>query len=383
MLFNILQSFKKRKKFYFFMIFQLLFCFISLNECFSIINYYNNNIKIVKKIIPTNDTFTIDKRVDAKFQPLDKIDFSKIDNFYKFLNSNTNLTLKGGYLYNSSNVLGIDKYILSYDFFSILEGRKFNTKDFENKNNLPVILGYNFKEKFKLGESINLEGKNYNIVGFLNKNTTFLQEGNSFIEKLKKLDDFFIIPIFYDELGKIDKLTFINSYLFNVEKNDKNTFKNINNKMEELSLEYEIKSFEKIVNDFYGETKGFSKIEMINTFILLIISIFAIVSSALLSIVNRKKEFGVLMALGASKKNIILQVILENILILLGAFIISFIHFCFLGKHLFGGIINVQISLFNIGVTGLLMLILLLFISLSITRKMFKFSLKDLIGGRN
>ena len=385
MLFNILKSFRKRKKFCFFMIIQLFFCFISLNECFAMINYYDTNIKSVKKIISINNTFTINQKIGSNFRNIDKTKSTAINSFYQFLSDDTELSKKGGYLYNdyesSNNILGIDKNLLSYNAFNVIKGRNFTLEDFNDRENLPIILGYNFKDKFKLNENININNKNYKVVGFLKKDSIFLQEGNIFIDKLKNLDNYFLIPIFFDELDDINKVAFMQSYLFTIIKDNTEILQKINDKIKYFSLEYEVKPFKQTVTELYGQTKGFAKIKMINSLLLLLVSLSGIISNAILSIMNRKREFGILMALGASKKNIIIQVILENVLILIGAFILSFVHFSFLGRHLFGGILNVSISFYNIGTTTLILFILLLIISLIIIKSMFKFSLKDLIGG--
>lgn len=380
MFYNILKSIATRKKFFFFLVIQLVFIFISINECNSIYSYYNDNIKDIKKIINVNNTMSFDIKNSAKRKNIQDINFNNISEFYNFISNNSKITEKGGYIYRN-NTLGFDENFLSFYSLPISKGRSFTKDDYEDKNNSPVLLGSNFEESYNLGDTINIENKDFKIIGFIQKDTKFLQEGNIFTDTLVNLNDYIIKPIYFEDLNNIEKISFMKSFIFNKPKNLNINDLNVNEKIQELSLDYVVKPFSDIMKLFYNSTKGPAKIKIINSILLSLITTSGLVSSAIVSLLKRKREFGILIALGATKKNIVLQVILENTLLVIFSFFLSILHFAFLGRYLYGGIVTVNLNIANIFVTVCILFLIIISISLIILIQIFKFSSKELIGG--
>lgn len=76
-----------------------------------------------------------------------------------------------------------------------MNGIELKQSDFTLTNDIPVILGYNYKEYYSVGDSINAlflsQNMNFVVTGFFNKETSLLFDNNTF-----SLDDIFLIPLF-------------------------------------------------------------------------------------------------------------------------------------------------------------------------------------------
>lgn len=380
MFYNILKSIASRKKFFFFLVIQLVFVFISINECNAVYSYYNDNMKDIKKIIDVNNTMSFDIKNSAKRKNIQDINVDHITEFYDFISNNSKISEKGGYIYRN-NILGLDKNFLSFYSFPISKGRNLTKDDYKDKNNLPVVLGSNFEENYNLGDTISIENKAFTIIGFIKKDTKFLQEGNIFTDSLINLNDYIIMPIYFYDLNDIDKVSFMKSFIFNKPNTLTIDDLEINEKIKELSLDYVVRPFNDIMKLFYNSTKGPAKIKIINSILLLFITMSGLVSSAIVSLLKRKREFGILIALGASKKSILLQVILENTLLVIFSFILSILQFAFYGRYLYNGIVTVNLNITNLFITVCILFIIIISISLILLIQIFKFSSKELIGG--
>lgn len=380
MFFNIFKAISSRRKLSLFIFIQLVFAFISLNECSAIYKYYNENIKEIKEIIDIDNLNSLDKKLSSKRSNIDEIDFTDIEELYDFIINHKDIQRKGGYIYQN-NTMGIDISFLSIDTFDIEEGRLFTEKDYSEKSKLPVIVGSNYKKQYSLEDNIVVEGKEYQIIGFLKEDSKFLQEGNIFTDKLTNLNDYIIMPIGFEDLNKFEKLVFMESFIFEKPPNFTVEDLGIDEKIEELSLNYRVRGFDEIMGLFYDSTKGPTKVRVINTILLLFITMSGLSSSVIVLLLKRKREFGILMAMGASKKDVIVQVVLENVLLITGAFIVGLIHFIFLGRYLYGGIIEVNVNISTIFISMVILFATVMSISLIILIKMFKYSSKELIGG--
>lgn len=195
--------------------------------------------------------------------------------------------------------------------FELSEGRNFTKEDFELEDNVPVILGaeykgiYNIGDKFKYFDYRNLVEKNIEVVGIVKADSYFFDSGD-----ITTLDDRVICPIENFKLD--DKISskfenFISSSL--VVTNDKDSaLKEIRENSSDLGL-YTL-SFKSCDSDIQFLIDNLSKNCKDSIFLSFTIFLFVsigIIAVQLNNIKERLREFGIYLLIGSSKKDIILR----------------------------------------------------------------------------
>lgn len=117
----------------------------------------------------------------------------------------------------------IDYHAQEYFKISVSDGRVFNESDFEEKNNLPVLLGSNYADIFNVGDQLEAQFYSINVVlevvGIIQKDTFVYFNG----EPEFYLDNYVIVPyVNYSTphsereewFQKIVYLAMINGYIF-------------------------------------------------------------------------------------------------------------------------------------------------------------------------
>lgn len=205
----------------------------------------------------------------------------------------------------NSRVVGLN---VSKDYYDMLNknlilGKGFSLDDFEltSKDVIPIILGKDYKSKCNINDIV--EDKNsrqkYLVVGFF-KSNKYLAESNYELTMNINLKNSFIIPMNEPEVMNTNDaiIKFNNNKDSNI-KIDNIIFKN---------MKETIKSD---VNNFFNSNKQWLPFLIISV----IVALIGIIISTILSIISRKREFGIRMVLGESRNRILLKVTIENIIL--------------------------------------------------------------------
>lgn len=220
-----------------------------------------------------------------------------------------------------ANILAVTPDYMDILSLTISEGRLLSEIDIENYSKICLIGNDISEDLFPLtdpvGEKLKINGEDYTVVGVLTA------VGSSFGTNI---DDVIIIPFTTAKYLKSD--TSINNLYIKVENE-----KNIDDTTE--LIEYYVENYLGIDSDYFSVSSQDSMLSTMdiitNTFSLLlggiasislIVGGIGVMNVMLVSVTERTKEIGIRKALGAKRKDILLQFLIESlVLCLIGGFI--------------------------------------------------------------
>ncbi len=269
---------------------------------------------------------------------------SRLNQFYQFLTSNdqfvfasftpTSIFVKN-HIYSilpasEGELFKINGFYIDYDYYSIFEnglgviqGRRLVEEDFGNRNTVPVLLGWAYREIYQIGDIITAYRNRFDEV--ILEVIGFLQPGSFLINNLFDmviLDSMFVAPLSGNlisnfRIGEYDMLIF-SSIL--ITETPKQALQAIQDKSRELSL---------YMLEIHDSNDGFqNRMELVNQsikyyyllfYLVLGFSTIGITLSILNSIDMKSMEFGVHMLCGASTRDFIIRIVLELGIIIFGS----------------------------------------------------------------
>ncbi|HFK1393403.1 MULTISPECIES: ABC transporter permease [Bacillus] len=190
----------------------------------------------------------------------------------------------------------------------------FSHDDFQknSEEKTKVLMGSYFKKYFQVGDTINNQ---YTITGFLPENKFIVN--NNTTNTYLKLDYAMIMPMSFDRFEKYEAM-FLRLHQSTVLYLQKGA--DVKKLEEEIQLKgnggtFHLKSLGDEINEDVT-LNGYSEIPQLIVGILFIVfSIVGIVVTTIVSILMRKREFGIKIAFGESKFGMFIQIVLENIIV--------------------------------------------------------------------
>lgn len=202
-------------------------------------------------------------------------------------------------------------------------GTGFTSQDFRksSQGQMPVLVGSFFKSYYSLGDLIN--GK-YKIVGFLpNKYLVYSNTSNVYL----KLDKAFIMPMPTDRFHSDDAISSrLQQTTLLTLKPDANV-NELNNIFSSNQVHLILKNLGASVHENIEQNMYLETFQTILGLAFVLFSITGIVVTTIVSLMIRKREFGIKLALGERPLGILGQITIENILIGIVGFGLSLIHF--------------------------------------------------------
>ncbi|MDA1741253.1 ABC transporter permease [Bacillus cereus] len=190
----------------------------------------------------------------------------------------------------------------------------FSHDDFQknSEEKTKVLMGSYFKKYFQAGDTINNQ---YTITGFLPENKFIVN--NNTTNTYLKLDYAMILPMSFDRFEKYEAM-FLRLHQSTVLYLQKGV--DVKKLEESIQLKgnggtFHLKSLGDEINEDVT-LNGYSEIPQFIVGILFIVfSIVGIVVTTIVSILMRKREFGIKIAFGESKFGMFIQIVLENIIV--------------------------------------------------------------------
>ncbi|HDR4733504.1 TPA: ABC transporter permease [Bacillus cereus] len=190
----------------------------------------------------------------------------------------------------------------------------FSHDDFQknSEEKTKILMGSYFKKYFQVGDTINNQ---YTITGFLPENKFIVN--NNTTNTYLKLDYAMIMPMSFDKFEKYEAM-FLRLHQSTVLYLQKGA--DVKKLEESIQLKGNDGTFHlKNLGDEINEDvtlNGYSEIPQLIVGILFIVfSIVGIVVTTIVSILMRKREFGIKIAFGESKFGMFIQIVLENIIV--------------------------------------------------------------------
>ena len=276
-----------------------------------------------------------------KYEDVSKL--SKIDNIestsaYKSVSATVS---RNNETSSKTSIIGTDNNYIDTSSLKLEKGRNISIIDIENKNKVCILGSSAAEEYFNLSnpinETIKINNDNYTVIGVLE------ESGSSFGSST---DNSILVPI--TTIKYLNTDTKVNSILLKVEDTS-----NINKSI--LNVENNVRSEFQISTDYFTVTSSSSILESMdnitNTLTLLlggiasislIVGGIGVMNVMLVSVSERTKEIGIRKSLGAKRKDIMYQFLIESLMLCITGGILGII---------FGVLIGYIISLFNVSFT--------------------------------
>lgn len=209
-------------------------------------------------------------------------------------------------------------------------GTGFTSQDFKknSQGQMPILVGSFFKSYYSLGDLINHK---YKIVGFLpNKYLVHSNTSNVYL----KLDKAFIMPMPTDRFHSNDAISSrLQQTTILTLKPDSNVDE-LNNIFSSNQVNLTLKNLGASVHENIEQNMYLESFQTILGLAFVLFSITGIVVTTIVSLMIRKREFGIKLALGERPLGILGQITIENIVIGVIGFGLSLIHFQWKYKEL-------------------------------------------------
>lgn len=194
-------------------------------------------------------------------------------------------------------------------------------KKYKEENIRPVLVGYGLRDILKAGTIITSQsnGQKYQVVGILEKDQKWFGDVDAVGTGVVSLNYKIIAARSQNEIDKSDNrvmstlCTLSTSFLLLESNSETENIKNlIITKAKQLGLSVSIVPMEEVIKDYEESYRENMNTAFLITFVFVLFSSIAISSSAVVSILMRKREIGILYANGCSRRDIAWKIILEN-----------------------------------------------------------------------
>lgn len=296
----------------------------------------------------------------------------------------------------SSELILLDQGMYDLMKLPIMDGRGLETNDFYDEDNeiTPILVGNRYKDILKIGQVITRvdDEHKYIVVGIIEGNCRWFNEQDYISNMLNSLDDKFIVPYIKSEkTSTVNILSKSNAIFYVVNDTEQIEYieKMIDKKAETLNLRVRSSSILDELSEYKENIIEVNQICIFLAISLIIFSCFGISTIMISSIINRKREFGIMMSTGASiryiKKIIIGEMATLTIISSLLAILIQIIDN--IKKYKFEKYYAITInpmeyvSIKCIIFVTMSVLIIVMVTSIFPLRKLKKITIKEFIGG--
>ena len=282
----------------------------------------------------------------------------------------------------------VNKKFLEKMNYDLLDGsiEEFNIE--KDKDYIPVILGYTYKDKYKVGDRIETINNDYTgeykktelkVVGILLKENYVHEDG--ILAERQSLKNAILFP--FDENITLINNDNVKSHLFiNIELNNyiksgyvilnnNESADEINKDLLKFKLKYQLEDLNKSIEEYRNELIDHLKPGIYMAIIVILFSIISVVIVMINSIAKDKKEFGINIMIGATMSDIRIRV-LGQVFSLLGISIV-------ISSILLKSFDVFNFNIIDLSLTVGVMVGILIVISSIIILTLNKYSINDLI----
>jgi len=328
---------------------------------------------IVNIETPKEITCKVNRLIETVFDDLDEKTFKKIK---KELNKNKNIEccsyidVESGIDINKNietNYIRISEGFLKIKNFDISKGRQLNKEDF-TENKAGILVGENIAKQrgYSIGDSFKYIYENekivdYKIVGLIKKDEkVFSQDITD--GTVADLNEAIILPIIEDNVEYVPEMRCYS--LIKDKADEKELMKVIKRSFDKYNVRCETYLVSDKLNEIFEKNYQSNKKWLIISLVIIFLSIVGVLTSLAALIYNRRREIGIRLALGYSKKDVKLFIISEVAVMTIISYImalgISFYMYNFKKENLIHKTVGLYLSKEIVLVTSMIALFYIL-----------------------
>jgi len=356
----IFSSFLKRKLTYLLIVIQLVITFLMLIKVFtsiSVFYYQENSIKKYTNLDMNKTVRVIFEYSEDTPSLVDKFNVLK-----QYINSLEGVRGYGGYdgtgmyindLAENEDYINLNKKIYKDTFreenpgiseifytdeicynildIEIYEGRSLNKDDFntDNVEEIPILAGYKYKDIIKLGTVLTVgdQKEKFKVVGIMKPNNKWFSDDDYIRLPLEDIDSRFIIPFTPTQKNDLmSTLCMLHKMFFVLDSSD--DFLTLSEQIERKALDLGLKvscvTMAQELQEYKNEKLETFKINIFISIFFMIAALSGTTAVILSSIIQRKREFGIRLATGASINSLKIIIVGEIMLITIISAIVAF-----------------------------------------------------------
>jgi len=213
----------------------------------------------------------------------------------------------------------------------IYEGRSLNKDDFntDNVEEIPILAGYKYKDIIKLGTVLTVgdQKEKFKVVGIMKPNNKWFSDDDYIRLPLEDIDSRFIIPFTPTQKNDLmSTLCMLHKMFFVLDSSD--DFLTLSEQIERKALDLGLKvscvTMAQELQEYKNEKLETFKINIFISIFFMIAALSGTTAVILSSIIQRKREFGIRLATGASINSLKIIIVGEIMLITIISAIVAF-----------------------------------------------------------
>ncbi|AUG56858.1 MULTISPECIES: ABC transporter permease [Acetivibrio] len=356
----IFSSFLKRKLTYLLIVIQLVITFLMLIKVFTNISVFYYQENSIKKYTNLDMNKTV--RVIFEYSEETPSFVDKFNVLKQYINSLEGVRGYGGYdgtgmyindLAENEDYINLNKKIYKNTFreenpgiseifytdeicynildIEIYEGRSLNKDDFntDNVEEIPILAGYKYKDIIKLGTVLTVgdQKEKFKVVGIMKPNNKWFSDDDYIRLPLEDIDSRFIIPFTPTQKNDLmSTLCMLHKMFFVLDSSD--DFLTLSEQIERKALDLGLKvscvTMAQELQEYKNEKLETFKINIFISIFFMIAALSGTTAVILSSIIQRKREFGIRLATGASINSLKIIIVGEIMLITIISAIVAF-----------------------------------------------------------
>lgn len=246
----------------------------------------------------------------------------------------------------------------------------------ENSTEIPVILGHNFRKKYKLKDVISVDEKDYKVVGFFDRDIISFDYNNIIINSYS-LNGSMIIPV---ENEKIILDYNAEPMLLYSKSGNKIDINELKTNLKLICQDVSLQSMTEIIDDYLQQVEKEKQFEIIRLMLVTLVITTSIIVTILYKIALNKDRIGVLFSIGISKIKIFKILASEMLLVSSFGIILGDIIYLVKCKNAHEVFIN-ENYLGNIYISIFLLIVIILGSLISGYKAINKMTPREMMGG--
>lgn len=224
------------------------------------------------------------------------------------------------------NLINITDHFIDYFNLKLHSGQLFEGSDFSNvSDEIPIIMGYSFIEKYNIGQTVTVDDHNYKIIGFLENNQYYMGYKSAFGSDLS-LNKSILVPYIMDEKDHACyQMAIWGSYIFTDNIENMNELCDFSASLDLFT--FEIMSFDDRMQLYKADMNQIIQYLSFILFSILIFSLISIIANLLMNVKKNQKEFVIHLLCGGTINSIATRLMIQIFIIILISAFINFIVF--------------------------------------------------------
>lgn len=283
------------------------------------------------------------------------------------------------------NTIMVNNDFVNMAKWNIEDGSLKDFIQYNNEGSIPVIVSHSLSDTYKINQEYHIEYMKEDdvcqavikVVAVTSKDSYMFGGSATYIADTASNKEAYII---FPRIMEFSDLAYEYNVLIDENNNSEELQDRISEEYNKIGKEVQFISLKSQVNEYYDKQKTVILATMTFAVIIILLSLLGTIGTILSSIILRKREFGIYYSMGLSKKNLLILILGEGVIMFLISFLISTVGSLMITYFMRAD--GFKISIWNLVITMLVMIICMFLCEWMPMRKISSQEPVDLINER-